>query len=350
MEHSEVDNKCDTILRVCSYHRRDFDLVVVRSRPHSMQLVQASLETAFDMTSTPTAAGLDQGVISWLDHLPAELVCMILRELDVRSLFYLRHVNRRARALVTNGLWEYKLVAKYGLEGLRGLLRSGLAQKFTIDDLYQPLVTDACSVCGGFGTFLFLPAAERCCFACLQSSDRYRVVPPYVLVNLARLPVAQLGRLSIPTLRTVPGLYDMLGTNPAKRPAYLIFEEEATRTLLSSRAIGQEVVQALSLRKQRPCHRFMAATAYPYYDLRTATIDRGVSCKGCAVRLERKLEDWDDRDQIFSKRGFLSHFTQCGETQDLWAESEGGTRPINESELTRRCGYFSTLGSDGLLA
>ncbi|VBB84619.1 Putative protein of unknown function [Podospora comata] len=164
----------DAIIRVCSYHRRDLDLVVVRSRPHDMQAVQTSLQAAFG--TLPTAK------LGIFDHLPVELLFLVLRNLDIRSFFYFRQINRRARVLST-GLYEYQLVSKHGLEGLQGLLRAGLAHCFTIVDLYRPLVTDKCSTCGGFGGFLFLFTAERCCFDCLQSSAHYRVLPPSAFTN-----------------------------------------------------------------------------------------------------------------------------------------------------------------------
>ncbi|KUI57672.1 hypothetical protein VP1G_04950 [Cytospora mali] len=101
-----------------------------------MQPVQASLQTAFETLSTA-----ELGI---LDHLPAELMSTVLRKLDIRSFFRFRQVNRRARVLSTE-LWEYKLVSKHGLEGLRGVLRAELSHCFTIDDLYRALITDKCS-------------------------------------------------------------------------------------------------------------------------------------------------------------------------------------------------------------
>ncbi|KAI0836363.1 hypothetical protein F5Y06DRAFT_274004 [Hypoxylon sp. FL0890] len=68
---SDVGKYPEAILRVCSYHRLGFDLVLVRSRPHEMQVVQESLQTPFD---TSPLSGL--GV---LDRLPPELMSMMLR-------------------------------------------------------------------------------------------------------------------------------------------------------------------------------------------------------------------------------------------------------------------------------
>lgn len=99
----------DAILDVCTYHRRDFDLVVVRSRPHETQRVTKSLQTSFDF---PPTSGLGQ-----LDRLPNELLCMVLQNLDLLSYFRFRQINRQARAGST-AVSEYRSVAKHGLEDM----------------------------------------------------------------------------------------------------------------------------------------------------------------------------------------------------------------------------------------
>jgi hypothetical protein len=277
-----------------------------------------------------------------------ELIFLVLRSLDIQSVFHFRQINRRARVL-SNGLSEYQLVSKHGLEGLRDLLRAGFARCFTIIDLYRPLVTDKCSTCGGFGGLLFLFTAERCCLYCLQSSAHYRVLPPSAFAKLARISPSRLLHLSRPALQTVPGTYNTMDT-PARRPKYLILEEKATQMLLAAKAISQDTTQNLRIRREQPEQRLMAATAYSWYSLKNAKLERCVSCKGCQVRLEfsRGGSDWLARDRTFSTEGFLSHFTACVEAQHISAESEEGTRPVNEPEFTRRCGYFTRLGSDGL--
>lgn len=337
---TDVKKDADAIVRVCSYHRRDFDLVVVRSRPHDMQSVQTSLQAAFE--TSPTAK------LGFFDHLPVELTFMVLCHLDIRSFFHFRQLNRRARVLST-GLHEYQLVSKHGLGGLRGLLRAGLAHYFTIVDLYRPLMTDKCSTCGGFGGLLFLFTAERCCFNCLQSSAHYRVLHPSAFAKLAHMSPSRLLRLSGPALQTVPGTYNMMDT-PARRPKYLMLEEKTTQMLLATKVINQDAIRNLRPRREQPEQRLMTATAYPCYSLENARLERGVSCKGCQVRVELLRGDshWLARDRTFSIQGFLSHFSECVEAQHLWAESEEGTRPAKEPEMTRRGGFLTPLGLDGL--
>ncbi|KAI1407238.1 hypothetical protein F5Y13DRAFT_206533 [Hypoxylon sp. FL1857] len=335
---SDVDEYPHEILRVCSYHRRDFDLALVRSRPHEMQPVQESLQAAFE---TSPASGL--GI---LDRLPTELMSIMLRDLDILSYFRFRQVNRRARVLST-AVWEYELVAKYGLEGLRGLLRAKLAHNFTIMDLYRPLITLSCALCGAFGGFLFLLTATRCCFACIRTSPKMRVSCISAFAKLTGISAGRLHRLLRLKMCTVPGLYSM-EEKPARRPKDLIAEDEAISSLISLGVLRQDSIQSLARRTEHETQRFMASTAFPWYDSDSAKIERGVSCKGCQVRVETSDGSYEDRDRVFSTTGFLTHFTNCVEAQNLWAESQKGARPIQEPEFTRRCGYFTSLGSDGL--
>ncbi|KAI0975347.1 hypothetical protein F4678DRAFT_457622 [Xylaria arbuscula] len=334
---ADVEQHGNAILRVCSYHRRDFDLVMIRSRPHETESIQPSLQSPFQ--TSPTAA------LGILGCLPAELMFMVLHELDVRSFFHFRQVNRQARN-ISNSLQEYQLVSRHGLEGLRGLLRAQLAPFFTITDLYQSLVTtDKCSTCGLFGAHLFLFTLKRCCLHCLVSLPHYRVVAQSVFAKLARFSLSRLDHPSAHRLRTVPGIYNEL-ERPAKRPKYLIFEAKATQTLLATRV----AVLRLRHRTEQPDQRFMAATAYPHYSFENAKLEHGVSCKGCQISYQAFGDRRVIRVWVYSTRGFLFHFSQCTAAQRLWIQSERGTRPVEEPEVTRSCGYFSKLGSDGLPA
>ncbi|KAL2756824.1 hypothetical protein ACRALDRAFT_2018492 [Sodiomyces alcalophilus JCM 7366] len=339
-DEAVIEKHGDEIIRVCSYHRRDFDLVVIRSRPHEMQPVLASITTA--------SKTKPQARFSWLASLPPELMSMVILQLDVRSVFRFRQVNSLARSIITD-IREYRLVAKHGLEGLRGLLRAGLAQCHLLRDLYRALLEQSCASCGLFGCLLFLFTLERCCFSCLQSSERYHVIAQSTFSSLAKISRTRLSRFPGLSLRTVPGIYHMLEV-PARRPKYLVSEFKATPVLLASDMIGDDTARKLKLRQGQSAHRFMAATAFPYYSLDSAKVDHGVSCKGCQIRFDRLRDDPTDRDRCFSQEGFLTHFPECLEALQLWTESREGTCPVDEPEFTRRCGYFKLLGPDGLPA
>ncbi|KAJ3556474.1 hypothetical protein NPX13_g10127 [Xylaria arbuscula] len=271
-----------------------------------------------------------------------ELVLLVLRAFDVRSYFSFRQVNRKAR-LIATGIREYKLISKYGLEGLQGLLRTKLAPCFTMGDLYRPLVTDKCLNCGNFGSLLFLLTAERCCFACLLTSVHYRTIAPPTFTELSDMSPSLIDHQPIPKLRTVPGVYNFLDVT-VKRPEYLIAEERATQTFLASKILGDDAVRKLRERREVRNERFMAATAYPYYDLTNARVERGVNCKGCQMWVETNhtAVTTANPSRVYSTQGFLDHFSDCREAQEIWTTSERGTRPVNDSEMIRSGGYINT--------
>lgn len=329
----------DAILDVCTYHRRDFDLVVVRSRPHETQTVLPSLQTAFE--------GLSTSGLGILDSLPVELLCIILHNLDLLSYFRFRHINRRARVLATK-ICKYQSVVQYGLEGLRGVLRAGLSKTWTIRHLYASLVCEKCELCGEFGGFLFLPTAIRCCFACVRSAPELQVMPTSTFSQVAQVSTKRLRRaLGSELLHTVPGLYSM-EEKRVKRPKSLVAVQGAIAKLQLLGILKEDASRALLAHKVQVNHRFMASTTLPWYDPNIDKVESGVSCKGCQVRVENSLVDSHQRDCVFSRSGYLIHFASCPEAQELWEKSKGGTVLVKEPEFTRRCGYISVLDDDGL--
>ncbi|KAF5265174.1 hypothetical protein FOXYS1_4025 [Fusarium oxysporum] len=327
-----------TILEVCAYHRRDFDLVLIRSRPHENQGVRDSIEKPF--TTTPTVK------LGALDVLPNELLNIILRNLDLLSYFRFRHVNRRSRILASE-LQEYKAVVRHGIEGFRGMLRTRLATYFTFKDMYRALIDETCSFCKNFGGFLYLPTAARCCFACIENAPELRVISMSALSKLTKISAKRLSLHIGYVLRTVPGIYSM-EERPARRPTLLLAEVEATRRLSELGLLTADAAQALEARSEQKNQRFMMSTAYPWYDPTTGQVENGVSCKGCQIRLETLAVISRDRDDVFSSSGYQSHFKTCTEAKALFEESAGGTRSVAEPEFTRRKGYFNTLDRDGL--
>ncbi|KAJ3532158.1 hypothetical protein NM208_g8563 [Fusarium decemcellulare] len=329
----------DARIKVCAYHRRDFDLVVIRSRPHEMQPVLSSLQTPF---GTPSACGLGR-----LDRLPAEIISIILHHLDLLSHFRFRQLNRRARVLSTHlSPREYGPVLKHGPEGFRGLLRARLAQHFNITDLYSQLTRSRCELCGLFGGFLFLPTLTRCCFSCISLAPELSVLSLSYLATITSISAKRLDRLLEMKLHTVAGCYSIMDGR-AGRPKVLMARQSALKTLRAKLGTVNLAPVKLSHVYQES-QRYMTATAFPYYDPETGEVDRGLSCKGCQIHQEESFGSLRGRDHVFSRSDFLAHFPTCPEARRLWNESRGGTMPVDEPEFTRRGGYFQELGHDGL--
>ncbi|KAF4501119.1 hypothetical protein FAGAP_2704 [Fusarium agapanthi] len=327
-----------TIINVCAYHRRDLDLVLIRSRPHENQVVRESIEKPFTTTRTVKLGALD--------ILPNELLNIILRNLDLLSYFRFRHVSRRSRILVSE-LQEYKAIVRHGIEGFRGMLRTRLATYFTFEDMYRALINETCSFCKKFGGFLYLPTAARCCFACIENAPELRVISMSALSKLTKLSAKRLSSHVRCTLRTVPGIYSM-EERPARRPALLLAEVEATWRLSELGLLTSDAVQASEARSEQKNQRFMMSTAYPWYDPATGQVENGVSCKGYQIRQEALALISQDRDDVFHSSGYQFHFETCKEAKALFGDSAGGTRSVAEPEFTRRRGYFNTLDRDGL--
>jgi hypothetical protein len=260
----------DSILDICTHHQH-FDRVLIRSDPDETQAVARDLQTAFQ-SSTSSSLGP-------LGRLPIELQWMIFRNLDVQSYFRLRHVNREARAIST-AVPEYQAIATYGLEGLRGMLRAELAQTVTIGGLYKSLIRETCEVCDNFGGFLFLPTATRCCFECIRIAPDLQVISTSTLSMLTKKSTKRLFRLLGPELRTLPGPYSTQG-NPPRCPKGLMSAKLAISKSYSLGIRDKSAFRELLRRSDEESHRFMASTAFPWYDPERKSVESAVACKGC---------------------------------------------------------------------
>ena len=321
------------VLRVCSYHRSDFALALNRTRPHKIQAIAPLLQTHFTKPS-PFKHGppFRLGV---LDLLTSELIINILLQLDIVSYLRFRRVNRHARVIATR-LHEYKLVSTHGLEGLTAVLRTGLGEYFGIKDLYDPLVTYSCKVCGDFGHFLYLPDCTRCCFSCLTKAPELHMTSViYLYDKLAQIvgiSRSKLERELRPVLHPVPGKYSLQSYRSCFTGDYLMQTRQLVTILTSLGASERAITQQVDSRAGWESNQFASATAYPWYNAKRAEADRGVSCKGIQLYIERivppgRVEPEDERkhrDRVFSRAGFLQHFKTCGLAQDLWARRDNG--------------------------
>ncbi|KFY14750.1 hypothetical protein V491_05921 [Pseudogymnoascus sp. VKM F-3775] len=304
------DKDADAIIRACSYHRQDFHLIMVRSRPYVTEDVQNSLQIPFETSPASKLGGFDR--------LPQELISMIFDDLDILSYFRFRQVNRHARFMSTLPR-EYQLIARYGLEGLRGLLRSHCADSFTIMELYRVLITPNCTLCGEFGGFLFLLTATRCCFNCLSESPKLNVISTTDFARAAGISTSQLNRSYSQTLRTVSGGRYTRNYYKVKRPKKLILKEAAITALALQNALKEHSISSLSRVGQQIDQGFMACTSFPWYDTNTGKVEYGVSCEGCRQRAGSAFAIDSDIDKMFSTTGFLSHFPSCAEAREIWA-------------------------------
>jgi hypothetical protein len=227
-----------TVIDVCTYHRRDFDLVLVPSLAFEKQIVLDSLQIPFNKLPTST--------LGTLEIFPIEVLNIILSNLDLLSYLQFRNVNRRARTYSNEHL-EFQLVVKHGLDCLRNLVQVRLAKSSTIRELYYALTRENCTFCNEFGGFLFLPNIMRCCFSCIRNSPELRVITLSTLSRITRVLPKRLHNLLGNTLRTVPGIYSF-DRDPAKRPSSLLAEKQSVARLSALGLLTDDARCLLGLR------------------------------------------------------------------------------------------------------
>ncbi|KAH6954566.1 hypothetical protein DER45DRAFT_570704 [Fusarium avenaceum] len=336
------DQDSEAIIRACTYHRHEFDRLLV-------QIPKTKLQAPFLQTSFKPSSPSGLGI---LGRLPDELVLMILRELDIVSYLRFRGVNSRARSIATNSK-DYKTVVKYGMRGLKALLKVRLGHVFTITGLQQVVVSHECEFCGKFATFLYLITCQRCCFTCLQISSELRTIPipvPKEFVKAVKKTAGDIEGVCEPKSSVVHGKYSLETWPRVIRPKRLAQARPAIEKLQSldgSRRIPKRVLDHLPEHQVRNeathhyCYRYMAATALPWYDASQDQLELGVSCKGCQFRLEEYVREtntsleppWglNDRDRVYSTEEFMCHFRSCKHARKVWADTlETGEAPSSK--------------------
>lgn len=321
------------IVRVAAYHRRDFELALVRFNPCEHNSVRHSILRPFDGEPTSNLGDLE--------CLPTELLLKICLLLDVLILFRFRQVNRSARRLVGVS-WEYNAVVTNALGALCAVIRTKLGNYVTVPQMYTTLCTKDCRQCGKFAGLTFLPSFTRCCFECLQTASRFRMMP--LSVAESRLGKSlKTKRLTIPILHTVPGIYSMEETSRTRR-IRIVAEKHVLDELMRTRGEQSEhglLASPSVLEKTPSILRFMAASAMPWLDAKRSGCRQGISCKGCQIAIETEAStDYGARDRVHSEDSFWKHFQICKQAQELWNSSLGGTIAVEEPEATKRGGFL----------
>ncbi|RSL94789.1 hypothetical protein CDV31_014153 [Fusarium ambrosium] len=363
---SNVDIERDgrAILDACSYHRTDYDICLIRTRPHKLEAIAPYLQTCFD--TEPSSE------LGFLDRFTPEVLIQIILQFDIESYLRFRQVNRRARAIATR-LREYELVSTHGLEGLTAMMRTRMAANFTVSDLYKALVTFRCKLCPRFGGYLHLFDCGRYCFACVNYAPELRVTSHTLTDELCQtliIPKLEPGMKLGPVLHTVPGIFALQSPQNATASYFLpreILSLSQIVSAIASLGVSREAID-LAVEKQRKdswSYRFAAATAYPWYNVEKAEVDRGVNCKAVHLHLEKnswygsrlaggrnlamiKTPEFQHRRLIFSRDEFLEHFKTCSFAQKLW-KGDHSEFPAEESRFMRQRGNLDTEDEDGPL-
>ncbi|KAM5473565.1 hypothetical protein MauCBS54593_002361 [Microsporum audouinii] len=326
--------RMDDIIRVSTYHRRDFDLAVIRLNPRGHEAVRGSMAHPFNHAAITT--------LGRMQILPVEILHEILLLLDMRSFFVFRQVNLRARQIAST-VPGYQPLITHALEAICVILRTKISAWYTLKDIFNVLCTRDCLHCDSFGGFVFLPSLERCCFRCLTSSPRFRVLPAVEIGKLLSMSRAHLRR-SVPLLHTISGIYSMAETSRQRR-MYIVAEKQIAKAFTFP---GTSMSAAVTARSNR-AHavlRYMAGTTLPYVDIASGDVQHGLCCAGCQIVLEgdtvsNPTEAFAMRDRVYSNTGFLDHFRLCPEAQKLWKHSKEGKVAVSLPTFVIRGGYFN---------
>ncbi|GKZ32522.1 hypothetical protein AbraIFM66950_001991 [Aspergillus brasiliensis] len=331
----------DEFIQLTSYHRRDFDLAVIRINPRDHKHVRKSLTQTLEAPSSS---------LGQLDILHLELIHEICVHLDIESLFRFRQASRLAHQCVSTSRF-YRETTTHALDALCILQRTKLAKQFTLPELFTAICTRDCQLCSSFGGFLFLPTLLRCCFSCIHLNRLPELVPFTDAKWYVSSKAKTLSKLSSlanfhPTLRTLPGIYSMREV-PIKGRRELVTMDEIIRTV-GSRPTPDEQGVWTSARSYSNLP-FMATTALPWFNRVKGRLEEGVCCSGCQVSLEEYFMGGSDslpdilalRERVYSQDEFIAHFGQCRKAQEVWHLRKHGTSVEGVSEFVSRRGYFN---------
>ncbi|XRM42717.1 hypothetical protein ABZX51_005928 [Aspergillus tubingensis] len=331
----------DEIIELATYHRRDFDLAVIHINRRAHEPVRSTITQPLKAPSTS---------LGQLDVLHLELIHEICLYFDIESLIRFRQVSRRAQQSVSTSRF-YRETTTHTLDAFCALLRTKVANQFTLTELFTALCTRDCLLCGSsFGGFLFLPTLLRCCFSCIQKDRLPRLVPyadaKWYISSKCKTASNTYSLLkSLPILRTIPGIYSMQEVS-SKGRRQLVTMDDIIRVVGSKPTSDEEATWTAA--KSYSNLPFMATTTLPYLDRPSGRIEPGVCCIGCQVSLEEGLtkgmrfgsDGLVLRDRVYSHERFIGHFGECLKAQEMWKLRKDGTSVAKISEFVRRRGYF----------
>ncbi|KAL2007689.1 hypothetical protein VTN00DRAFT_7671 [Thermoascus crustaceus] len=290
----------DDIVRIASYHRKDFDPAVVWLNLRDHVDVKASMPRRFPRPFTN-----DLGI---LDTLPLEILHEICLHMDIASLFQFRQVSMRARSG-----WHAERVP------LRGRPRTGDPPRRP-EDRGRVVLHHPRPLHGALHAGLYS----------LRRLRRVHLPPYFHSVLLLVHPLTDGAATSRHAVYFLDErLYEAQTCLVAREHILLLLEcwgnPEGYNRLGNMISMGAMV--------ESPLYRFMAATALPYLDLMNKSndndsnntngrVENGVRCKGCQIALKKR------RDRVYSREGFLKHFRWCRQAQKLWEASCEGKKDV----------------------
>lgn len=221
-----------------------------------------------------------------LGKLPPELLCMVFRDMTCEDLEVLHSCSTGGRIAIL-AFPLYHTLLKYAPTILAILKETGLARSFTVTKIYETFTSSLCTACGEFGGYVFLPSFTRCCLYCAETELKFLPISR----DGAKTEFGVKGKKildSLPQLKSIEGYYNsVMGDIKYYTQHLILFNRELVKTKRhphhvlawarhSQRHVGENSIKAHQ--------RYMALTPLPCFMPKSASVERGVYCAGCAIR------------------------------------------------------------------
>ncbi|KAF2670744.1 hypothetical protein BT63DRAFT_371285 [Microthyrium microscopicum] len=234
-----------------------------------------------------------------VDQLPDELILYVCLELTIPSLLAFRGVNRRARILIES-LEPYRQVLEH-CPYIIGACVATEAYSFSINHLYNSLITSECATCGNFGEHLYLITCQRVCSTCYLKKKAYL---PITATAARRAGTSNKRLTQLPHFTSLPGRYTAGKLMHKKRTKYF------DRT-----AVEQEADPALwtkATEKERDFGsvepvRYKAIISAPYLGPSAGDVQWGLTCLACSEDMQSPRYHI-----LYSQAGILDHLKDFG--------------------------------------
>lgn len=306
-----------------------------------------------------------------LDTLPLELQNLIFVQLDLQSLTDLRRVSQNSR-LAVDDLFQYRTIRTQAPELLRAVLSHGIARWTLIEDLFDALTSQACTLCGDFGAFIYLLSCSRACYVCISYDPQF--CPQLASSVKAKYALDDRALAGLPTLRSLPGssahqqnthweqlaLVDRKAAKEAAMALKYSLKAKSGYCLWVNRSKPMTCLQLIMLQNNdavdRQVHplrtvandtqtpQFVGIIRVPWLSRVSGKLEWGVSCKGC----HRRPTNFKRRATskiMYSQDDFLKHLECCtaGLPNERWTKSL--TDMMRRSEYNEARGRWKPYGN-----
>ena len=302
-----------------------------------------------------------------LETLPRELQNLIFVQLDLQSLTNLRRVSQNSR-LVVDDISQYKIIRAQAPQLLRAVLCHGIGPWTLIKDLFDALTSQACTLCGDFGPFIYLLSCSRACYACIFFDPQF--CPRLASSVKAKYELDDKAMAGLPTLRSLPRFsahwqnrhweqLALVDRKAAKEAVMALFKAEPgywpsswknrsepmTYSQLIMLENNEEVdnqlrpIRKMAIDTRAP--HLMGIIRVPWLSRVSGKLEWGVSCKGCHRFPEsiskRRATSRATSKIMYSQDGFLEHLERCtaGLPNKRWTKSLTEITRRSESEKAR---------------